>query len=79
MTTVTDNQFQRACMDFRSYAKETIQVSFMNGFFYITGTTTALNNMKKAYGENNKDAYIENGMFILSTTFKGQFELTEIN
>jgi len=77
--TVTENQFQRACKDFRSYSKEPIQVSFLNGFFYMTGSNTALNNLQKAYGLDNKQAYIENNMFILVTSFKGQFDTVEVN
>ena len=76
--TVTANQFERACKDFKKYAKkENINVSFSYGFFFVSGSKNALENILKSYGKN-PNAYIENNMFILSTSFRGNFETVTI-
>jgi len=73
MEQLTKKQFDRVCSDFMNYAKEPIEVSFCYGFFCVTGSKKALTNLIKKH-EDNPRAYIENGMFFLSTTFRGKFE-----
>ena len=70
---ITKNQFDRVCKEFRNYAKEPITVSFSKGSFWISGTDNAISNLKKVY-RNAEAAFIQNGFFILRTSFNGEYE-----
>lgn len=71
--TITNNQFKRACTDFKRYAKETIKVSFSKGTFWISGNETTLKNLIKVY-RNSEAAFMQDGKFVLRTSFNGAIE-----